>query len=178
MGCCALLQRSPRPRDWTHVSCIPGRFFTAEAQEKPLLYTVGLEYKLWFCKRQSCYLGMHSFKYISMHARGIREKYAVILEAKLSELRCYQKLNGHLGKMVEVKWCLDVDILILTDTDIFLSLLKWIQSREKDGSVVCVVLSPVGVETEILVHPKCDARVQIVYLECDSRKQGEKRSER
>ena len=46
---------------------------------------------------------MHSFKYISMHARGIREKYAVILEAKLSELRCYQKLNGHLGKMVEVK---------------------------------------------------------------------------
>ena len=57
-------------------------------------------------------------------------------------------------------------------------MLKWIQSREKAGSVACVVSSPVGVETEILVHPKCDARVQIVDLECDSRKQGEKRSER
>ena len=113
-----------------------------------------------------------------MHARGKREKYAIILEAKLFELRCYQKLNGHLGKMVEVKWCLDVDILILPDTDILQSMLKWIQSREKAGSVACVVSSPVGVETEILVHPKCDARVQIVDLECDSRKQGEKRSER
>lgn len=84
--------------------------------------------------------------------------------------------NGWLGG----RWWRSNDALMLiywwlTDTDILLSMLKRIQSREKDGSVVCCFIS-CGGETEILVHPKCDARVQIVYLECDSRKQGEKRS--
>ena len=37
VGCHAFLRRSSRPRNQTHVSCIAGRFFTAEPLGKPVL---------------------------------------------------------------------------------------------------------------------------------------------
>lgn len=121
----------------------------------PVLRAFGVEHGLRLCKGQSCWLIMHSTKYTSTYAGSIREKYSVILEAELSDLRFNHKLNDHLGKMMEVEWCTDDDVLILTDVDILLSLLKWIQSIEKDGSVVCFIPSPGG-KTEVLVHPKCN----------------------
>ena len=36
VGCHAFLRRSSRPRNQTHVSCIAGRFFTAEPLGKPV----------------------------------------------------------------------------------------------------------------------------------------------
>ena len=94
--------RSSWPRNWTHVSCIAGGFFTAESPGKPLSFTVD-DVKI-----------LHKEPYISMGLYLCVCSYCYEYYCFFSEYSCFYKeymplnmpshdLKSHLGSISEVK---------------------------------------------------------------------------
>ena len=101
MGCHLLLQgmflECSRPRDWTHVSCITGRFFTAEPPGKARFSNT------WYIINQNTYIFAPKGKYTMFRAKLLsmatnlkkNKKQISIKQRICKQLRVYSYKGTH-----------------------------------------------------------------------------------